>query len=187
MKKTFLMLIVAFVLSACSSLLPSVKTVTYSPWESFDDAKVAFDKIVLNKTTITELKGLGFDAFTTPNIKIMSYLDIAGNMLVVTEEEIDEGLLKCIRAKTGCLAYDFEPKSIKSKRYGNFWLDLLNFKRKTMETGWQFNALVVLVNDTVVYKLWGGNPAFYGKTEATNPLGPLQDSGSGIINRMWQP
>ena len=36
---------------------------------------------------------------------------------------------------------------------GNFWLDLLNFKRGTMETGWQFKALVVVVYETVVYKL----------------------------------
>lgn len=187
MKNALLMLIVVFVLNACSSLLPSAKTVTYSPWESFDDAKVAFDKIVLNRTTITELKSLGFDAFTTPNIRIMSYLDIAGTMLIVKEEEIDEGLLKCFRAKTGCIAYGFEPKYIKSRRYGNFWLDLLNFRRRTMETGWQFKALVVVVDDTVVYKLWGGNPALYEETEVLNPLGPLQDSGSGIISSTWKP
>lgn len=187
MKKAFFIFVALFALAACSSLLPKVKTVVHSPWESFDDAKAAFDKISLNKTTVTELKDLGFDPFTTPNIKILNYLDIAGTMPAVKEEEMDEGLRNCIKAKTSCLAYEFQPKSIRTKRYGNFWLDLFNFKRKTRETGWQFKALVVVINDVVVYKLWGGNRELYGETEATNPLGPLQDSGSAVINRIWQP
>lgn len=188
MKKIFLVPIVvfvAFLLSACSALLPSIKAVTHPPWPSFDHAKAAYDNITVNKTNTTELRRLGFDAFSTPNIKILTYLDIAGTMPALKEEEMDAGLMTCMKAKIRCLGYEFQPKSIKSKRYGNFWLDLFNFRRKTKDTGWQFKALVVVVDDIVVYKLWGGTPEFYEEKESVNPLGPLQESGGAILNRFF--
>lgn len=169
-------------LSACNALLPTVKEVTSSPWQSFEEAKAAYDQIVIDKTTAEDLKKLGFDPFTTPNIKILTYLDITAALPSLKKEDMDEGLLKCIEAKDKCRAYDFEPAFIRSKRYGNFWLDLLNFRRKTKETGWKFRALIVLANGTVVYKLWGGSPSVSQDRDATNPLGPLQDSGGALFD-----
>ena len=184
MKQLLLIPIIVFTLSACGGLLPKVKEVSYSPWKSFEEAKMAYDQIVINHTTREELRQLGYDPFTTPNINILTYLDIAGAMPSINEEEWDEGLLKCVKAASKCTGYDIEPKYVKSQRYGNFWLDLFNFRRKTKETGWKFKALVVLVDDTVVYKLWGGNPSVSKDTDKTNPLGPLQDSGGALIDTL---
>lgn len=184
MRQLLLISVIFLTLSACSGLLPKVKEVTYSPWNSFDEAKLAFDQIVINKTNKEELKKLGFDPFTTPNINILTYLDIAGTMPSLKEEEWDKGLLKCVKAAFKCSGYDIEPKYLKRQRYGNFWLDLLNFRRKTKVTGWKFKALVVIVDDIVVYKLWGGNPSVKQDRDETNPLGPLQDSGGGLIDRL---
>ena len=56
-------------------------------------------------------------------------------------------------------------------------LDLFNFRRKSTESGWRFEALIVIIDDIVVYKLWGGNPMIDQDKETKNPLGPLQNSG----------
>ena len=64
----------------------------------------------------------------------------------------------------------------------HFWLDLLNFRRKTRETGWKFKALFVIVDDVVVDKLWSGDPYIVQERDTRNPLGPFQDFG-GLIMR----
>ena len=60
--------------------------------------------------------------------------------------------------------------------------DFTNFSRRSETTGWRFNALVLLVNDVVVYRAWGGQPRVMEVEISTNPLGPLQDMAvSGVL------
>ena len=181
MKKSMLcFLIMAVMTPGCGSLLPSAKQTTVSPWNSFEDAKSSFDKITPYTTRADEMRSLGFDPFTTPNIKILTYVDIMNRFLPnpsIKKEDLDEGIQSCINAKANCKAYEFFPQIIRSKRYGNVLLDLFNFRRKTEETGWKFQALIVLIDSTVVYKLWGGDPIIDQHRETKNPLGPLQNAG----------
>lgn len=191
-KKTmkFLAIFIILIMFGCSSLLPSAKQITRSQWETFDDAKMAFDKIIPYKTTAEELGRLGFDPFSTPNVRILTYLDIIQRFMFnpsIKKEELDEGIQACIDAKNNCRAYEIELRNIANKRYGNFWLDFFNFRRKIKESGWQFNALVVIVNDMVVYKLWGGKPIVDEGKETKNPLGPLQNSGDLIRDLIKEP
>jgi hypothetical protein len=170
----------------CGSLLPSVKqtTKTYQ-WETFDEAKFAFEKIIPEETTIEELRELGFDPFSTPNLKILTYLDIIQLFMFnpsIKKEDLDEGILSCIHARKNCNAYKIYLKKTTTKRYGNVLLDLFNFKRKIKESGWEFEALIVMVNNTVVYKLWGGKPIIDQDKEIKNPLGPLQDPSDLFID-----
>ena len=58
--------------------------------------------------------------------------------------------------------------------------DLLGFKRKTIETGWRFDALIVLNNGVAVYKIWSGTPIMDSEKSRNNPLGPLQGSGGSL-------
>lgn len=178
MKKIYLSVIIICMTFGCSALLPSSKETTPSPWKSFNDSKAAFDKIIPYETTTDDLKQLGFDPYSTENIRILNYFDIAIALTPGSKGEIDQGIEKCIQAKSECRAYEFEPKFIKSKRYGNFWLDLFGFKRKTNISGWKFKAFIITVNGTVVYKLWGGSPAVNEESEKIKPLGPLQDIGN---------
>ena len=55
------------------------------------------------------------------------------------------------------------------KRVGNFWLDSLNFYRDTDVTGWSFNALVLFVDERVVYTLYGGQPRVHEREVTRNP------------------
>ena len=183
------MLIAAVITTGCGSLLPSAKQTTISPWNSFEDAKSAFDKITPYTTNADEMRSLGFDPFTTPNIKILTYVDIMNRFLPnpsIKKEDLDEGIQSCINAKANCKAYEFFPQIIRSKRYGNVLLDLFNFRRKTIESGWRFQALIVLIDSTVVYKLWGGDPIIDQHRETKNPLGPLQNA-SDILSGAVRP
>lgn len=158
----------------CSSLLPSGKAVAESPWLEYNDAKTAFDKIAVGVTTVEDLTALGFDVKGAPNLKVLNYLDIAATVQGIPMQELDPGLQACLRARAECRAYVFEPKRTYSKRVGNFWLDVTNFRRTTHETGWQFKALIVFVNHHVAYKLASGEPQIDHLQDQVNPLGPIQ-------------
>ena len=162
----------------CARLLPTTKEAARSPWKSFDEAKASYDRVVPGQTTVPQLKTFGFDLYSTPNVRILNYLDIAVATQSIKPEDLDSGLRQCLQAKNKCRAYEFGPQFIYSERYGNFWLDLLNFRRKTKDTGWRFRALFVIVDNIVVDKLWGGTPNIQQDRDLRNPLGPLQDAGS---------
>jgi len=169
--------------AGCSSLLPSGGTVKKSPWKVFDEAKSSFDQIVINETTNDELVQLGFDPHSTPNITILSYLDVSKmfNYELDRDEYYHEGVNLCVKARESCKAYDVSIEDISKKRVGNFWLDLLVMKREEQTTGWRFRALILLVENKVVYKLWSGNPMLDETHAKKNPLGPLQDMGASLI------
>lgn len=178
------LLFMAFLMYGCAALLPTTKQETKSPWKSYNDVKLAFDKVVPGQTTPSQLKTLGFDLYSTPNVTILNYLDIAVTTQSLKREELDAGLLACLNAKTHCAGYQIQPQLIDNKRYGNFFLDILNFRRKTRQVGWQVKALFVVVEDIIVYKLWGGNPNIKVESDLINPLGPLQDAGGGFVIRL---
>jgi hypothetical protein len=160
----------------CANLLPSEKRTIQSPWETFNDAKAAFDKIIPYQTTIKDLERLHFDPFTTPNIEILTYLDIIQRFS--KRSAIDKEIQNCISAKEACQGYEMNQERISSERYGNPCLDILNFRRKTKKSGWKFNVLIVMENNLVIYKLWSGKPKIDEMTDKKNPLGPLQDMGT---------
>jgi len=56
-------------------------------------------------------------------------------------------------------------------------LDMFNFKRETVTTGWSVEALLVFVDDKLVYELIGGQPTINEYEVKRNPLGPLQNVG----------
>jgi hypothetical protein len=170
------------VLTSCTALLPKGENVTESPWHSFDEAKQSFEKITPYQTKIDDLKHLGIDPFSTPNITILTYSDILRRFVpstIIQPDDLDGGIRDCLAAKELCRGYEIDHKQIKRKRYGNFWLDFLNFDRKTEVTGWRFNAVIVIKDNLVTYKLWSGQPLIHELEDNRNPLGPFQGSGEG--------
>lgn len=175
---------ILLLLAGCTSMLPVGENVTESPWNSFEEAKQSFEKIVPYQTKIDDLKHLGIDPFSNPNVTILSYSDILRRFVpssIIQPEDLDGGIRDCLSVKEMCRGYEIDHKQIKRKRYGNFWLDFLNFDRRTELTGWRFNAVIVLKNDLVTYKLWSGQPLIHEFDESHNPLGPLQGSGEGAV------
>jgi hypothetical protein len=178
-RKMSLAVLVCVALSGCGGMLPKGRTVTESPWGSFDEAKAAFDKITPYNTSIQDLKNLGFDPYSTPNIKILTYLDLTDRFMPnpsIRMEDLDPGVQECLKQRENCHGYEVDPGVVNSKRYGSFWADFFQFKRSTRQTGWRFNALIVILNGNVVYKLWGGEPVINRDDIRKKPLGPLQQS-----------
>ena len=168
-------------LTGCAVMLPSTKVTVQSPWQTFDDCKTTFDQITLNKTTSKELERL----FANQNVTRLNYLDIQQRFMPntsISKEDLDPEIKKALDAKNASYAYEIMPQTINNNRSGNFWLDIFRFKRETIESGWQFKALIVIVNDIVVYKLWGGTPKIDKKTVEKKPLGPIQELGDMAIS-----
>jgi len=169
--------------SSCSSMLPSGKEVVKSPWQSFDDAKSSFDQIIPGETSIAELAELGFDPHATANIKILNYLEVRRLFKYEPGDERHHhpGVVACMKAREVCQTYDVNVRDIDKKRVGNFWLDVFVVKREEHRTGWNFKALILIVDDHVVYKLAGGSPKLDETKTKKNPLGPLQEIGPHLI------
>lgn len=176
----------AMVLAGCSSLLPNGKQESQTPWHSYADAQAMFAKIVPAKTSLAELKALGVDPDHTPNITVLAHADLLRRLMPTASADIrllDPGLQECISAAQACFGYEIEQSHLDRQRYGNFWMDFLNFKRLVNVSGWQFDAVVVIKNDTVIYKSWSGKPNIHQLEEEQSPLGPLQGLGPSLFHR----
>ena len=167
------------ILSGCSStsLLPNQKEIVVTPWNSFDEAAEAFGRIIPYQTKKNDLQEIGFNPQVTSNIKILNYLDIMDRFMPnqsITKKDLADGLQDCLDDEEQCTAYEISIRKFDSQRHGNLFLDLFNFRRKTTVSGWQFNALIVMKDGLVVYKLSSGAPMTDELRDSKNPLGPLQ-------------
>lgn len=174
-------------LAGCGTLLPRGESVVESPWHSFADAQQTFDSIVPYKTTVEDLRKLKLDPLQNPNITLLNYSDVLRRFIpspATNMQDLDAGVRDCINAKSVCKGYEVDQKTITRRRYGNFWADFLNFKRKVNIAGWRFNGVILIKDDLVVYKLTGGQPVIHELEETKNPLGPLQGIGE---SRLFSP
>lgn len=167
-------------LAGCSTWLPKGSSTIRSRWQSYEEARDAIEALQPYKTTRQDLRDAGIDPFKTPGITVLTYSDLVQRFAVgsaVRPEDLDRGLLECLRSGKACSAYSIQQKELKKDRTGNFVLDSLAFYRVTDSVGWSFNALIIIVNDTVVYTLYGGQPRIVEQEVTRNPLGPLQSWG----------
>jgi hypothetical protein len=176
--------LVAALFGGCSSLLPRGDVMTETQWQDFEDAQRTFDRIVTRQTTVDDLRKMNLDPYANPNITLLNYSDVLRRFLpspTINPRDLDDGVQECIAAKTACTGYEVDHRSIKRVRIGSFWLDFLNFKRDTDVTGWRFNAVLLIKDNVVIYKLTGGQPKIHDSEIQKNPLGPLQGSGDLIL------
>jgi hypothetical protein len=179
MKKAILIL-ASSGLCACAGMLPAARQDVNTPWADFDSAKSSFDQIVPYSTDMETVRKLGFDPYKTANMQVLNQAQVVNAVLpspLQERESIPKGIQDCMKVQQTCVGYLMEPSKIEQKRVGNFFLDFLNFKRNTLTTGWKFSALIVVINDKVVYKQWTGQPRIETTDARTNPLGPLQSMG----------
>ncbi len=165
-------------------MLPRSQQVTASPWQTYRDAQLTFDKIIPGHTTAPELHDLQLDPQQHPNIAILNYSDVQRRFVPhasISVDDLDAGVRECLSAKTLCTGYEVNQKSVHKQRDGQFITDVLGFHRETSTTGWSFNGLILVKDGVVIYKLTGGQPAIAEREETTNPLGPLQSIGQKLL------
>ncbi len=180
-----LCLLPALLLGGCASMLPEVHNES-ALFASFEAARNAIDSLVPMKSDVTTLKSLGLDPAAQPNTIILTQTEVVRRFVpsaLLKREDLDPGVLACVEARDNCRGWEITVSRIEKKRTGGFLADFLNFSRRSETTGWRFNALVLLVNDQVVYRAWGGQPSVNEVEVNTNPLGPLQEMGPAILTR----
>lgn len=185
-------LLLAFAFCGCTnsnSLLPSTQKASKTQWETFNQAKMAFDQIVPYKTTTEELKQLGFHPLKTPNIELLTYVEIIERFMPnpsIRIQDLDKGLQRCLESKESCRGYEMSLSRITDERFGNVVADLFGFRRRTKIQGWTFKAIIVLKSDLVVYKIAGGKPNVDELVDEKRPLGPLQNIGGESVLRLME-
>ena len=178
-----LLVLVATLAAGCASLLPKTRSETEAPWKTFEEVKRTFDSIEPGRTTLQELKQLGYDPYVNPNVTVLNYSDVISKYApnAARDEYLEPGIRECLKTQTRCNAYSLDHRRIQRDRVGNFFLDFINYERRTEITGWRFGAVIVVVDDRVVHKSWSGVPAIREVEENFNPLGPLQDRSASLL------
>lgn len=184
MRWRLLVAFLAVLASGCSTLLPSSKKVTASPWQNYREAQLTFDKIIPGQTTELELKSLQLDPEAQPNIAILNYSDVLMRFMPhasISFDDLDAAVRECIGAKIVCRGLEISQSNVHRQRDGNFFADVLGFTRATQITGWEFHGLLLLKNGVVIYKLTGGKPSIAQHEQTHNPLGPVQSIGQKLL------
>lgn len=164
--------------TGCVSLLPTDTSTTKSEWKSYPEVASTFDKIVPERTDTNYLKALGFSPDTSPNVKLLTYIDIIQIFMPnpgIQKSDLPEAVQMCIGAREKSYGYMIDLDNTRSHRRGNVFLDIFGFKRKTHIEGWKFKGLILINNDLVVYKLSSGEPKISRDEDSTHPLGPFQE------------
>ena len=159
-------------------ILPSTVETTESPFKTYRSAEDAYAQVKPYVTTQKELKARGFDPYTTPNIRVLNYLDMVPRFLPqqsMKQEDLDPAVQSCLTARERCTGWMAEPSISSKDRTGNVALDVLGFERETTSTGWKASMLLLIQDGVVVYKLWSGTPTILEVKTEKKPLGPLQD------------
>jgi hypothetical protein len=181
-----LIAVVALCLAApgCSALLPSSREATHSPWRSYEEAQLTFDKVIPGETTEVNLNALKLDPRSNPNIAILNYSEVLMRFVPhasISVDDLDSGVRECLSAKVLCKGFAISQSSVHRNRNGNFVFDVLGFSKTTQITGWKFHGLLLIKEGVVIYKLSGGTPSIAQEEENTNPLGPVQSIGQKLF------
>jgi hypothetical protein len=177
--------LLSLLLAGCSSLLPSAKSES-SPFDSFDQARLALEGLVPMQSDTGDLRKLGIAPPDYPNTVILTHADIVRRFVpsgLLQRQDLDAGVVACLEAREACRGWEITAARIDKKRTGNFLADFTNFSRRQETTGWRFNGLILLVGEQVVYRSWGGQPRVNEVEITRNPLGPFQDIGPAILTQ----
>jgi hypothetical protein len=180
---TLSMMACAVLTAGCSTLLPRATSRSVSPFATFDSARESFERIVPYRTTLPELKQLGFDVYAHGSVQQVPYPQLVGQLVpnpVLTFDQLDGGIRDCIQARQECRAYVFRAGTEVHERRGPFIVDFLNFRRVTRTLGWRFEGLVLVRDGVVLFRNHGGEPLIDRVEERVNPLGPLQSLGEAV-------
>ena len=186
MKKLLLFIAIATIGTGCSTAtwLPSKMTNTQGQWTSYQQVETVV-KGIKHGHTLQDVKKLGLDVDNTPNVKSLTYLDIARRFGLIGYRDrvvvLPDGVKKLMQAAEKGKGYELTVQSTHSRRIGSFCADFFQFRKNTHTTGWEFSVLLIVVDDKVEYVLYKGNPNIDKVEKEKNPLGPFQKISGYIL------
>jgi hypothetical protein len=185
--RRWLAVVTTAALSACATLLPTTKQEVVSNWNSYADAVHWLSAIEPYKSTRADVHRSGLDPQLNSAITVLHFADILQRFsaaALIEPQDVDRGIRDCLHAGKQCTAYAISVKKVERKRIGSFWADSFNFKRESLTTGWSVDALLVFVDDELVYELIGGQPNISEYEVVRNPLGPLQGWSDEMVKAL---
>jgi hypothetical protein len=183
--KTFISATFMLSLVGCGGLglLPHESKVSQNAFSTYEQVQAAYTDVVPGQTRLTDLPRLGFDTATTPNVEVLSYLGVIERFMprsTMSFDHLAAPVQSCIESQDRCSAFVFHPQHVESRRMGNFFLDLFGFERRTVDTGWTAEVVLLMQDGHVAYKLMSGRPRIEDTHDQVTPLGPLQDIGDTV-------
>jgi len=176
--------VAAFLLAGCAHLLPDQAADTRPPFDSFEAARQAVERIEPFRTRAAELGAMGFDVQGLRNVTVIAYPDLVARLApnaAIPLESLDAGIRDCILARDACRAYVLHFGAERRERRGGFFADFFNFERTTAVSGWRLEALIAVRGDVVLFRSFSGEPDNFRLEHQRNPLGPLQSAGDQIV------
>ncbi len=180
-------------LAGCGGmLLPSQSEIGDTAFDSYGSVRHAFDKIALRQSSVSDLSTLGFDSQHTPNVAVLSYLEIVERFMPNSSmafDKLDPAVQDCIMARTSCEGFVFKVEHHEFQRSGSLFLDLFGFEHLTTETGWTAEVLVLVQDGHVTHKILSGEPNVRVVRDDIEPLGPMQNlagvfaTGTAVASR----
>lgn len=164
--------------STSNKLMPSEKRFA-TIWTDYDSALRSFKKVEPSKTTLEDLKKMGWDPYTAPNTTFLNPLTVrkiflgTGTDTLLKMEDLPKDIQDYLKEFNSCTGFKFEQANLYTEGRGNIIKRLLNFKKEDLTTGWRFQAFIFMKNDTVAYVFWEGTPNIKDPQLKKNPLGPL--------------
>lgn len=182
-----LLAVCCFFVSGCSGVLPHSEKFFVSPWGKYQDICEVYGKVISGETKLADLKKMQIDPNETSGIEIITISDIVGIYLpnsAAEKEYLDDGVQKCLEAKNNCFGYRINLGAEEIKRKGNLFADTAGFKKITEISTWNFQGIILIAGDVVVYKERpGGKPNMKKIKTETNPLGPFNGDTS-LVKRV---
>ena len=175
--------LLALVLSGCGGVLPHDSEITSVKFDSYGQVMTAYDRIDPGKTRMKDLTGTGFDPVATPNIEVLSQMDIAQRFLPadgITLANLPPAVRSCLEAQYRCTGYVYRLQQMHKQRDGGVVPDLLGIERDSVNTGWAAEIVLIVDDGSVVYKTMSGSPHLEERNDRSQPLGPLQNVGSTL-------
>jgi hypothetical protein len=166
-------------LAGCGALLPRSTAEDVSPFQSYEAARDAFERLRPYHASLADLQALGFDVRSSTNVQQVPYPQWVGLLVHpnVAPERADIGIRDCLAAEQACQAYVFRFGKLEHERKGSFLPDFFNFRRVTRTHGWRFEGVVLVREELVLFRNHGGQPKIELIDHRSNPLGPFQGMG----------
>lgn len=177
--------LLVFVVAGCSEVLPHETSTVSAKFQTYDQLMTAYDAIEIGKTRATDLAALGFDPKTTPNIQVLSYVQIIEYFVpseAVTLQRIPKSVRTCLEAQDHCSAYVYRLQHSATRHNGGVVPDLVGIERDTTRVGWSAEIILLLRDDQIAYKVISARPYQQDQFEKSQPLGPLQDLGKMLVD-----
>lgn len=170
-------------------IMPTSEKLQVLPWNSYEEALTAYNKVKPGKTTISELNKLGFSLNKVSGAKDWNPNEVRyyflGSNPAVTQSYLEPAAKECIAQKGR--AREFDIKFSKTRGIGNWVKREFGYEKKDLTSGARLWVLFCYNPKTgiVLYKTDTPQPFIREMEKHKDPLGPVRKVWKIICVPCW--